>query len=465
MIFQGLLFWVLLVPPAAPTIGGFQESPSLVEQGKARLATRDPVGALRLFAAAKLESPTDPEPYFYSGLVLSGMGQVRDAIAEIEGAVARDGKNGDYLLVYAELLARTNELAALESVLGDLATTEVRETLGFKAEGLWRLAALYMQLGQIDGALAVLEEHGVSNPGNPGWLIAIGELYLKDGRFGEALEVYEKLLNATTEERLVVQGRYGRGLACFRLNRPVEAEADLRFAVERSPSNAAFVSELAALLLQQGHPEEARDILLGVKEQGQQLPRILQGLGQAYRDLGDRETARDYLRQYQEAERAKKDRSAIQEGLRSRLSRARVSLKEGQMGQALDAFKEALELDPSNWTANSALARVYLESGRANLAEKYLVRMEQIESGTYEGLYLVSLYYYQMGQLALARGFADRALEKRPGSAELRNLIGNIYFGLGDPANALTEYHAATKLAPDRLEYRLNYESCQKKVE
>ena len=83
---------------------------------------------------------------------------------------------------------------------------------------------------------------------------------------------------------------------------------------------------------------------------------------------------------------------------------------------------------------------------------------------TSEGNFLEAFYWYGESNYLEALKFAEKSKMLRPGDAELRNLLGNIYFGLGRNAEALKEYEAAMKLAPDRDVFKANYQSLAAKV-
>jgi len=65
-------------------------------------------------------------------------------------------------------------------------------------------------------------------------------------------------------------------------------------------------------------------------------------------------------------------------------------------------------------------------------------------------------YWCQQKDFEQARAYAERVKSFRPGHAELRNLLGHIYLGLGRQDSALREFEAAVQLAPDRSDFREN---------
>ena len=74
------------------------------------------------------------------------------------------------------------------------------------------------------------------------------------------------------------------------------------------------------------------------------------------------------------------------------------------------------------------------------------------------------MYWYQRQNDKQARDFAMKAMAVQPQDAELRNLLGNIYLRLGLTAKAIEEYSLASKLAPDRPDFREDLEKARKLI-
>ena len=81
-----------------------------------------------------------------------------------------------------------------------------------------------------------------------------------------------------------------------------------------------------------------------------------------------------------------------------------------------------------------------------------------------ETTFLAAYLNYQERDLAEAAKQAETSRRLRPGNPELRNLLGNIYFAQGRRQEALGEYMAATRLAPDQLAYQANYRTLARQL-
>ncbi len=90
--------------------------------------------------------------------------------------------------------------------------------------------------------------------------------------------------------------------------------------------------------------------------------------------------------------------------------------------------------------------------------------MEKIDPRSPKGLLLTAQYWYQRRNYTQALDYGVRAQEADPSNADLRNLLGNLYFSQGQTQQAVQEYRAAVELDPDRPEFKMNLEVARKKL-
>ena len=88
--------------------------------------------------------------------------------------------------------------------------------------------------------------------------------------------------------------------------------------------------------------------------------------------------------------------------------------------------------------------------------------MEEIDPDSVVGNFLMAKYWYGRKDFERALGYAEKVESSRPGNSELRNLLGDIYQGLGQKEKALREYQAAVRLAPDRADFRENLKKLER---
>jgi Flp pilus assembly protein TadD len=86
----------------------------------------------------------------------------------------------------------------------------------------------------------------------------------------------------------------------------------------------------------------------------------------------------------------------------------------------------------------------------------HLAKMEELDAESVVGNYLMARHWYLRKEFERARAYAEKVKQSRPAHAELRNLLGQIYLGLGQPESAGREFEEAVRLAPERVDFREN---------
>ena len=99
---------------------------------------------------------------------------------------------------------------------------------------------------------------------------------------------------------------------------------------------------------------------------------------------------------------------------------------------------------------------VFLAQGDWQKAGPHLEKMETLEADSVVGNYLIARHWFLRKDFARARNYAEKVKQSRPAHAELRNLLGQIYLGLGQRELSLREFEEAVRLAPGRADFRAN---------
>ena len=185
-------------------------------------------------------------------------------------------------------------------------------------------------------------------------------------------------------------------------------------------------------------------------------PEIYYSLARAYGKQNEPERAAEYSAKFQEINSGKRKREGQIREAEKRIQLGERSLDENKKEEARALFEEALQIDPLSWDARGYLAEMFLSAGKLEAAYHHLAKMEEIDPESTVGNYLMASYYYQYGEFERARVYAERVKASLPANSKLRNLLGNIYIGLGRRQQAIEEYEAAVNLSPERDDYRWN---------
>lgn len=446
-----LFLWGAAISPVQGNTD-LRDAVDLIERG-------DYDRALELLTEVKKQRPEAPHAYFHSARALFRAGRARDAEVEMEEAQARaEESEASFTLAMCRFL---DELGYPQLASAFL---ERRRALGSTTpEENFLLAQLYYQELRLDRVLEAME--GYKPEGTAAIQEArllLGNTLMRMGQLEEALEQFEQVVQ---DDPTSHEGFFGLADTLIRGNNPEAAERMIQGALQLAPSNPEYLHLKGMILLRLERPAEAVENLLLAADAASDPARIYFDLGEAHRQAGDAGKARDFLGRYQELHRKREASRTRSERSLQLNNQARQLLQSGQIPQAVMTFQRVLEDDPENWTAHSFLAKIYLSSRRERSAEPHLRKMLEIDPNASEGLYLNAFYRHLRSDYEKARELAEEARRLRPGSPELRNLLGNIYFAQGKPEMALAEYEAATRLAPENIGFQANYESVSRRLE
>ncbi|PYR59032.1 MAG: hypothetical protein DMF91_15835 [Acidobacteria bacterium] len=247
------------------------------------------------------------------------------------------------------------------------ATAEFRQALSLNPSFVQ--ARYYLAREELDAAL-------VQVPGHPQFLALLGEAERQLGHPQRSIELNQQALQVDPS---FAQARYYSGLALLDLGRRDEAIRELERVAQSGPELAEVYLSLGGAYLDAGRVDEA----LGALRHGNRIdparPDIRIRLARAYRSKGLLDEADKQLKLAESAgstalaspgfEQVESD-LYLEQGL--------VTLQQGRLDAAADAFKKVLDRDTNNGPANRFIAEVYLLQGLYTLASAHATRAEQL---------------------------------------------------------------------------------------
>lgn len=409
--------------------------------------------ALMAFDRFKQENPKDPRPYLYSGIGLIKAGRRKDAGVELNQVAVLKPRDANLAVVLARALVDLDQLEMAARTL-----SEWEDSALLSDDGLWFLADLYYRLKLSDEALRVLEKLAQRKPDDKRVELRRGELFLMGRNAEQALNSFQRAVESQPDQALAY---YGLGRA-WHLKKDLQtARQYARKAVDLEPDNPTYLQLLGTICNASGESKEAIHHLERAVQSPAASSKVYFDLGQAYRRAGDLPKALQALKRYKEIDTDKRLRESI---LTNLTNQGLTKFEQGAILQAESTFKETLEIDPDHWPAHLNLTKIYLIRGDDPLAYRHLQKMQELDAESSEGNYFMALYWYERKDHSQALIYAEKAKLLRPGQPDLRNLLGNIYFALGQLQEAREEYLAAVNLAPDRFDFRANYESLVRRL-
>jgi Flp pilus assembly protein TadD len=401
--------------------------------------------SVKAFNNAKQASPLDPRPYFYCGMALAQAGRMQDAAGELAEAVHLAPDQLQYRIFLAHVF---EQLKQTHAAVKTLAVFQDEQTLRqLTAAWLRLLADDYYRLGMAEEALRVLNRWAELDPKDSRIALYRGQAYELEGRPDEALKFFEM---SVSESDLNPLAFFEMGKILYARNQLPAAKQALLKAVREDKNNPDYLSHLALIDLAMNDPDAAIKCLRSVESEGDRFPALYYVLATAYRKKGDRARKAEYMTKFQQATAADQDRKAQTLAAERPIAQAERELDQGQTAEALALFEKAAKLNPNRWEPHAFLAEIFLNAGKLDLAYPHLLKMEQIDSYSAVGNFLLARYWFKRGDYERAMVYAEKVRAIRPDNSELHAFLGDVYMHLGDRQQALREYKAVSEFAPNR---------------
>ena len=429
----------------------------LLKQALDLLASEKAPEALRVVSEFKQQYPQDARGPYVAGMALGLLERFAEAAVEFDQAIQMDPANLEYRLKAALAHDRLGRIAQaierLQVVDGD--------NLAFASSGdaLWLLSDLYFRQNRAPDAERVLNRYRELNPADFRAQMRLGQIDLIEGRFEAALSRFLEVQGLAPDAAPV---HHAVGLAHWRLNHNDDALVALQRSVSIEPNNPGFRLDLGRFLVETGQAEAGLEELKKAQSLDPENSDVDLLLARAYRAVGDVESAAAAVEKVQANRSPGTDETSTSRRSESKIVTVAQLLAEGKVDDAHAILVEVVEDDPDHLVAHNYLAKIYISSGLFDAASQHLNELRRLAPGSFDVEYLTASFYYRGRDLekALASGLVAR--ESRPDYADLRNMLGNIYFDLGEHDLARAEYEAAVKLAPDRTEFQRNLRSVSK---
>jgi len=422
-----------------------------LDKGRKLLAEGRFIEALTVFNRYKQAYPADARAYFHAGMSLAEAGRLTAAALELGEAVRLDPQRPEYLALQANVFARLKQKRYVDDTLAIFQQAGAVERLD--ATWLWLLVDAYYRVERFDDTLRALDVMGTRFPDDPRLDLNRGQVYALQGQFDLALKSLRKSVAKYPDNPLA---HYELGKLLYRRGDLPASKKVLLEAVRLEKNNAEYLRKLGTVLLALNEVDEATVHFQQAAALDPQDPQIYLSLGQAYQRKGEREKALEFRKKYQEMSVAKKQKETQVDEVDRLLARGERLLDEANDTEARAAFEQAVQADPNNWTAHGYLAEMFLGAEDWRKAWPHLAKMEELDAESVVGNYLMARYWHLRQEFEKARGFAEKVKQSRPAHAELRNLLGKIYLGLGEREPAIREFEEAVRLAPERADFRDN---------
>jgi tetratricopeptide (TPR) repeat protein len=258
--------------------------------------------------------------------------------------------------------------------------------------------------GRLREAIRDYEKALLLSPQEPNVLNSLGVCYGHLGQADKALEFFQRALAASPQDFMA---HYNLGYALMGQGRLAEARQNLEQSLSLSPDHADTLFQLGRLAQDEGRLEVALDFLGRASRQ--------QGCRRAvYRHLGE------------------------------------ALITAGRLGEAEDAFNQAVKVNPNDATALASLAGLYLERGaNREIALSLARRARELEPQDSRYLRVLAQALAALDRREEAALLLRQGVAEHPGDAFLALQLARVEVARGQRDAAREEYRRALSLEPN----------------
>lgn len=198
-----------------------------------------------------------------------------------------------------------------------------------------------------------------------------------------------------------------------------------------------------ALFFQRGYLDQAGAWFEQALRNDPNSAEALYGIGSVYLNQNNNAAAREAF------ERTVKLRATYPDTLPDAWNNLGViATREGQVGDSIPYFQQALQLDPNHLLSLDNLGNAYRAQKRMDEARKVLERAVQVAPQDPEANYSLGMVFATAGENDKAHEYLQRALQARPVYPEALNNLGVLYLVTQRRDQAVASFEQCIRVAP-----------------
>lgn len=406
------------------------QSPVLyVRLGATHVKLGQPEQALKYFRQALALDPANRDALRWMAMLQTSEGKIEDAIEAYEHLLAQDPSDRFVLGTLADLYVLQGQLTKAVALYERL----IRD-YGSSQQLHFNLGVLYGRLGEFPSAIQELSRALELSPDSVEVRLALGLTYELHGDPEKAAALYEDAVRLDPlNPRLYLHAARVHAAA----GRFKDAIEDYQTVLDLTPDDLEAIAGLVRLLVQERRAAEAQQ-LLGRALQGQgSQPALYLMLGLVYQEAGaPQEAARAFERSLESGESAQ--------------AHFHLGAQLAQLGREPEArrhLRRTIELDPHHADALNYLGYLDAEDG-VNLQEAKTLIERALALDPDNGAYRDSMgwVHYQLGEVEEAVTYLESAAKVLDTDPTIFDHLGDAYAKQGDLDKAEACWHKALEL-------------------
>ena len=296
----------------------------------------------------------------------------------------------------------------------------------------------------LDKAIAEYRQAEVIKPGQPGVLIQLARAMAAENEFPEA----EKLYRSVIEKEKTLEPAYAE---LYRLllaqGRPIDAEQLLKLGAQNNPKQFGYLTTLAAHYSMQNQRDDLVGVLNQIKSHAEEYPQAYLTVGDSYLRMGDLDSA---IREYREG---------MSKGVKKKVDYEKriieVLMRQGKRTEAAELNSQILKDDPSDNDARGLAATFLLEKGDVSKALTELQDVVAHSPDNPVAQYDLGRAYAAHGEWEQARQRFQKAIDLRPDYVMARLALAQLHLGRRDFDAALKSSEEAIAIDGTSVAARL----------
>jgi tetratricopeptide (TPR) repeat protein len=388
--------------------------------------------AITAFERARTLSPRQAETYFNLGLLYWRKGEINKAKESYRAGLVLNPKEGNALENYSLLLMKTGEYQAAIGPLEEL-KNDPKTAIPARVA----LMECYLKTGQPQAVEQETEAIIRRNAAGPADQTKIAAVLLKNG----ASESAEKLFkNSLAMDPRQANANGALGEIYLKQRKFPEAGDCFQKAMQLSPDSAEYAFGFVQVLLAMKRPQELIAFLNSIQDKFGTLPNYQYALGLTYYNQHHYAEAAAVLEKLLLIHPPREDK------VEDVLGDAYLSMD--KLDQAEAAYRKAIEENPKNPDYYVAYATTLRRKGADNLDDAImrLHSAQQIMPNDWRLQLELGLCYESKGQYRDAAALVEQAVKSQPQLTAAHVALVRIYFRLGRKADGEREKSIVAEL-------------------
>ena len=313
-----------------------------------------------------------------------------------------------------------------------------------------KLGQIYQAYGFDDAALACYTNAVTLSPNSFRWRYYLAYVYELKGEPDAGLRNYQEALKLAPGNGFVI---LRLGEVELELNHLDSAKSWLINPLVRQAAPAKTMEDLGKISLAQHQYQDAVNYFKQALASEQQASSIHYQLAMAYRGLGDLQQMQEQLSQRGDAEPTARDPllaeiNEIKQGRVSLLDRGDLALQERRFTDAVNIYRQLVELDRSDPIGYIYLATALSRAGRQTEAMKQYGRALELDPNSTTAHYDLGVLLTEAGQEAAAISHFRAAVRVDPQFANAHFQLANLLIRKGKDIDAGREYGIVASFEP-----------------